>query len=468
MSYVRVLFMCIMLLLSFSLTHNLWGAHIEKQRDYWRCLSTDEHRGAGSVGGGSWSVDSRSTYYYNNLIPTQVDSTLVHVDVDYRNRDSYYYIITYSYLYFPEFYEVYKKQFDGDNSTTQCNSNRLYRYNYDGLIIYQAELTISGDAINQYTEYIYNQSGMLLEKKKYVHFNYQDNLTNHEICTYNDNNQMLTRVVKQSDHLTDEMVINRTEDMYYSVYTAPDSLYICDMYPNPYIISYKQNNVFDQNGNVVFITNVRTANSSNPSVTITETNLSYQLSPNGYVPTLEKAYIRNGLTMALQDSIDAYYTYSPDYLHIQYHSFQHQAYNGVNRDSLYNYAGLTVSSSYSEYSMFEGSSISLSNVWSYCTGIEDEIQTSTLVPEINVAPNPFSGSTTIKIDLVDENVGKVNIYNLKGQSVRTFSYLNLSKGANYLKWDGKDDRNQQLASGVYIIHVSTPYGSSNRKLILVK
>jgi len=172
--------------------------------------------------------------------------------------------------------------------------------------------------------------------------------------------------------------------------------------------------------------------------------------------------------MALQDSIEAHYTYSDDYLHINYESYQFRAQESVERDSLYNQAGLMVSSSFSRNDFWSGYSESISHVWSYCSETEDVIQTPALAPEISVAPNPFTGFTTIKVKLAEDDSATARIYNLKGQLVRSYSDRRLQKGDNYLKWDGRDDRQQQLASGIYVVRISTPYGSSSRKIVLVK
>jgi len=469
MKNVKVLVICIMMLLIKHITPELWATPTGKQRDYWRRVSTTEHWGSSSQGGeAGQSIDSYSIYYYNTLIPTRVDSTLVNVDVDNKSRS--YYLYTYSYMDFPEYYEVLRKTFDGVSSAYPCLAKRVFRYTYDDLLILNAELTAGGDLVTRYTEYVYNDSGLLLNRNTYIDNDiYQpDVLIEHETCTYNDNNQMLSRALEVRDYQIGEMVVKRTENMYYSIYSAPDSLCTWERTSASQTVTERQHNSFDQNGNVVFKTNWKITNSANPYEELSETSVTYQLSPNGYVPTSEWTYIRNGQTMALQDSIEAHYTYSDDYLHINYESYQFRAQESVERDSLYNQAGLMVSSSFSRNDFWSGYSESISHVWSYCSETEDVIQTPALAPEISVAPNPFTGFTTIKVKLAEDDSATARIYNLKGQLVRSYSDRRLQKGDNYLKWDGRDDRQQQLASGIYVVRISTPYGSSSRKIVLVK
>jgi hypothetical protein len=126
MKNVKVLVICIMMLLIKHITPELWATPTGKQRDYWRRVSTTEHWGSSSQGGeAGQSIYSYSIYYYDTLIPTRVDSTLVNVDVDNKSRS--YYLYTYSYMDFPEYYEVLRKTFDGVSSAYPCLAKRVFR-----------------------------------------------------------------------------------------------------------------------------------------------------------------------------------------------------------------------------------------------------------------------------------------------------------------------------------------------------
>ena len=62
---------------------------------------------------------------------------------------------------------------------------------------------------------------------------------------------------------------------------------------------------------------------------------------------------------------------------------------------------------------------------------------------------------------------KVEVYNLKGQKVRT-----LFEGAPSVRsgivWDGRDDKGLPSASGIYFVKVSQNGASGIRKLMLIK
>ncbi len=71
-------------------------------------------------------------------------------------------------------------------------------------------------------------------------------------------------------------------------------------------------------------------------------------------------------------------------------------------------------------------------------------------------PNPFNPSTKIYFDLSSENYGElvtIQIFNLKGQKVRTLIREKLVKGDNSIVWDGLDDSGRDLPSGIYFLYL---------------
>ena len=71
------------------------------------------------------------------------------------------------------------------------------------------------------------------------------------------------------------------------------------------------------------------------------------------------------------------------------------------------------------------------------------------------SPNPFTNSTTLSFSLTtnEHELSQINIYNIKGQLVRTLpisSFPNPSLGMQELVWDGKDESGKEVSSGVYL------------------
>jgi hypothetical protein len=83
-------------------------------------------------------------------------------------------------------------------------------------------------------------------------------------------------------------------------------------------------------------------------------------------------------------------------------------------------------------------------------------------------PNPFNSGTKISFYLNGQMSAKVEIYNIKGQKVRTLESGNLNKGLNYLYWDGKNSDNKASASGVYFYRITAGDQHLNGKMLYLK
>ena len=66
-------------------------------------------------------------------------------------------------------------------------------------------------------------------------------------------------------------------------------------------------------------------------------------------------------------------------------------------------------------------------------------------------PNPFNPSTTITFSIANKNFRNVelNIYNLKGQRVKKINAGMLTSGQHSFVWNGTDDNDKAVSSGVY-------------------
>ena len=83
-------------------------------------------------------------------------------------------------------------------------------------------------------------------------------------------------------------------------------------------------------------------------------------------------------------------------------------------------------------------------------------------------PNPFNSSTTIPLSLNRPATLRVTLYNLLGQTVRSFGTINLPVGDHQLTWDGKNDFGRDVASGLYFFRIETSGLALTRKMMLLK
>ena len=68
-------------------------------------------------------------------------------------------------------------------------------------------------------------------------------------------------------------------------------------------------------------------------------------------------------------------------------------------------------------------------------------------------PNPFNPSTTIEYQIPKAGDVEVNIYNIAGQLIRTIESSFKIAGSYKVNWNSRNDFNQNVASGIYILSV---------------
>ncbi|MCK9334483.1 MAG: choice-of-anchor J domain-containing protein [Candidatus Cloacimonetes bacterium] len=83
-------------------------------------------------------------------------------------------------------------------------------------------------------------------------------------------------------------------------------------------------------------------------------------------------------------------------------------------------------------------------------------------------PNPFNPETTIRFSVKEAGPVSIDIYNLKGQLVKTLLSDNKAAGEHSVIWKGTDNNNQPVSSGVYFYKMNAGKYSSTRKMIMMK
>jgi len=84
-------------------------------------------------------------------------------------------------------------------------------------------------------------------------------------------------------------------------------------------------------------------------------------------------------------------------------------------------------------------------------------------------PNPFNPVTTIPLSLPEQSEVTLKVYNLLGQEVVTLFKGSLHAGRHYFVWEGINQSNIKMPSGIYIYQMSTSTGYKfSGKMILLK
>lgn len=92
-----------------------------------------------------------------------------------------------------------------------------------------------------------------------------------------------------------------------------------------------------------------------------------------------------------------------------------------------------------------------------------------MVTELNSNyPNPFNPETTISYSLSSEEHVLIEIYNIRGQLVNTLKDQKQEAGYHTVTWNGRDNNNRPVASGVYFTRFRAGKHTSTKKMILMK
>ena len=95
-----------------------------------------------------------------------------------------------------------------------------------------------------------------------------------------------------------------------------------------------------------------------------------------------------------------------------------------------------------------------------------------LIPIANAlyqnSPNPFNPETKISFDLKENNQVSLEIYNMRGQKVKQLVSDQLAAGQHSIVWNGKDDNNKTVSSGIYFYKITTADFQATRKMLLMK
>ncbi len=83
------------------------------------------------------------------------------------------------------------------------------------------------------------------------------------------------------------------------------------------------------------------------------------------------------------------------------------------------------------------------------------------------SPNPFSASTRITYTLKEALPLRLEIFNAKGQKVRTLLDASGNAGSHSVLWDGRDEAGKPVAAGVYLARLSAGTQHGTRKMLLL-
>jgi hypothetical protein len=89
-------------------------------------------------------------------------------------------------------------------------------------------------------------------------------------------------------------------------------------------------------------------------------------------------------------------------------------------------------------------------------------------------PNPFNSRTVLPFHLPDKMEVEIKVFNILGQKITTLADGEFNSGIHKIEWDGKNDNDREVSSGIYFIRMETKHSEKfiarmfNRKVLLAR
>ncbi len=83
-------------------------------------------------------------------------------------------------------------------------------------------------------------------------------------------------------------------------------------------------------------------------------------------------------------------------------------------------------------------------------------------------PNPFNPTTEIRFTLPKSEHVTIDVFNVLGQRIATLVDGDLPSGDHMVRWDGKDDSGERVASGIYLYRVVAGENRITKKMLMLK
>jgi flagellar hook assembly protein FlgD len=84
------------------------------------------------------------------------------------------------------------------------------------------------------------------------------------------------------------------------------------------------------------------------------------------------------------------------------------------------------------------------------------------------APNPSSGTMTLRYRLPQPADATLDIYAASGQRVWSSFEASVPAGEHVVRWSGRDTNGARVPAGLYFLRLNTVFGHRNVKLVRLK
>jgi flagellar hook assembly protein FlgD len=88
--------------------------------------------------------------------------------------------------------------------------------------------------------------------------------------------------------------------------------------------------------------------------------------------------------------------------------------------------------------------------------------------QVELHPNPTSGSTTVAWNQPNPLAARIDIYDLAGRRVREVTVDRTPARAGSALWDGRDEAGRPASAGLYLVRVEAGNEVALKRLVLVR
>jgi hypothetical protein len=85
---------------------------------------------------------------------------------------------------------------------------------------------------------------------------------------------------------------------------------------------------------------------------------------------------------------------------------------------------------------------------------------------ITITSDPGKSGSTLNVETSSPTTVSVRIYNIRGQCIRTLVEHKVISGRESIVWDGRDQFNKKVTSGMYFVNVASDHSQFTKRLML--
>jgi len=100
--------------------------------------------------------------------------------------------------------------------------------------------------------------------------------------------------------------------------------------------------------------------------------------------------------------------------------------------------------------------------------IEEEIIEPAESDCFTIYPNPFNPDVTISLYLDKAGLVDIEIFNISGRKIKSLISSHLPAGQYNFVWNGRNDSEETVSNGLYLIRLKTPAKIEIKKAIMIK